>query len=141
MSWRDSVSQTAQDDFDQLTGMALGFATEQITKTGELYPLALAVDVDGNLEPIQPGVAGEHPSASEVAVALVAEAHRRAPDLRAAAFVADVTAQELGGDAIRVLLEHREGATLALYLPYRSTPEGPDFGELIGGMGSAQIWV
>lgn len=141
MSWRDSTSQTAQDDFDELTGVALGFATEQIAKTGELYPLALAIDADGNLEPIQPNSVGEHPAASEVAVALVAEAHRRAPDLRAAAFVADVTAQELGGDAIRVLLEHSEGATLALYLPYRSTPEGPEFGEIVGGKGAAQIWA
>lgn len=142
MNWRDETSQVAQDDLDKLANTTLAFATEQLEAHGEFYPFAHAVDLAGGLTAlVPPAELGEHPESAAVAEALIEVAKERIEQLRAVAFVADVTAEEFGGDAVRVLMEHREGTTVALYLPYSVDDAGAiAYGDLRAGVGSTRVW-
>lgn len=142
MNWRDETSQVAQDDLDMLANSTLGFATEQLEAHGEFYPFAHAVDLAGGLTGlVPPEELGDHPESAAVAESLIEVAKERIDQLRAVAFAADVTVEELGGDAIRVLAEHREGTTVALYLPYSVDDTGAiTYGDLRAGVGSTRVW-
>ncbi len=141
-SWRDDVSEQAQVDLDELTNLALGFGANQLQAHGELLPFALVRRTDGELEPILVEGLDDDADPADLVDAHVAEAVRRREEIRAAIFLADITAEQLGGDAIRALLEHREGVNIALYLPYQHDEEGTyTFGELVGSPGLAQVWA
>jgi hypothetical protein len=83
---------------------------------------------------------GEQPGSQAVLDALYAGARAATNSTRAAAFVVDVKAG--GGDAIRVELEHVEGATMTILMPYsRSRFRGTiSYGELQAGSSQPRIW-
>jgi hypothetical protein len=116
-SWRDGVSQNAQDDLDGLLDAVLPFAEKLIGTYGEFYPFGAAVSHAGEsaMTAADPGL-GENPPSAEVLTALYEEARASAGGLRAVAFVADVWAS--GSDAVRVELEHREGVAVLILVPY-----------------------
>jgi hypothetical protein len=64
-------------------------------------------------------------------------------DIRAGAVVADARVPELGGDAIRVDIEHAEGHALTVLLPYtkKRLRRGVDYGEPRAQAGVARIWT
>ncbi len=63
--------------------------------------------------------------------------------IRPGAIVADVRVPELGGDAIRVDLEHAEGHALTVLVPYakKRLRHGVDYGDLRAQPGVARIWT
>jgi hypothetical protein len=99
-SWRDSASQTAQDDLDTLFGAVLPFAEQTLGKSGEMYPFGASVSDDGQVAMLA-GAAGmdEHPRSNDVLNSLYLGAQSQSAQCRAFAFVADVRAN--GGDAVR----------------------------------------
>jgi hypothetical protein len=140
-SWRDSTSQQAQDDLDGLLNAALLFAEQTISKYGEMYPFGAAVTADGELKMLaaDPG-SGEHPASQVILDGLYAGARQSQDEHRAVAFVADVKAN--GSDAVRVELEHREGATLVLLVPYTRSrlKKTVTLGQISAGPGERRIW-
>ncbi|WP_157694706.1 MULTISPECIES: hypothetical protein [unclassified Leifsonia] len=116
-SWRDSASQEAQDDFDELLNTVLPFAVETLGRHGEMYPFGATVGKAGHtaLTAGEPGV-GKRPKSNDV-LALLRDGVAADKDaLRAAAFVADVRMER--SDAIRVELEHSEGSAIVVLVPY-----------------------
>lgn len=143
-SWRDAASQQAQDDLDELTGSALGFATQQLEQHGDLEPFTLVVDGDGSVGQVVTDADDDESidDAQVVMQAQVAQTVAMRDELRASAFVADVTAVELGGDAVRVVLEHRDRLALVVYLPYAKDANGAiTFGDVRAGAGEHVVWV
>lgn len=116
-SWRDGASQAVQDEIDNVFGAVMPFAVQSLEKYGEMYPLAVHVDATGDFHPIDgdPGV-GNHPTSEQVLDRLYEVAPVEAIDSEAVAFVADVSVEL--GDAIRVEIEHREGPTVTVIVPY-----------------------
>jgi hypothetical protein len=116
-SWRNSASQLAQDDLDELLNAVLPFAIETLGSRGELYPFGATIAKDGltALSAADPGV-GERPNSNEVLSLLRDGVTADKDSLRAAAYVADVRVE--GGDAIRVELEHSEGVAIVVLVPY-----------------------
>lgn len=143
-SWRDRVSAQAQQDLDGLLDAALGFAQQQLVDRGEFFPYAVAVGTDGEVEMVagRPDADDEHPPSADVIDACVASLVSQRDHMRAGAIVADTVLAEGSGDAIRVDLEHVEGATLTVLLPYakKRLSKKIDFGQFRAQAGQGQIW-
>jgi hypothetical protein len=116
-SWRDSASQSAQDDLDELLNAVLPFALETLGRRGEFLPFGATISTDGRtaMTSADTGV-GEHPSSNDVLLLLRSGAAENKDGLRAAAFAADVTTD--GGDAVRVEMEHLERVAITVLIPY-----------------------
>jgi hypothetical protein len=142
-SWRDEVSPSAQADLDALFGAAVDTAEHMLAKDGEFFPFGVEVGVDEEvaLFGADPDL-GEQPPSRDVLRALVEGARTERERLRAVALASDVTVRG-GGDAIRVQLEHREGAVLEIVVPYRRRRFGGkvSLGEMSVSDGDGQIWV
>ena len=142
-SWRDQAFETAQDDLDALLNVALGFAREQLRSRGEFYPYAAAITKDGESTMIAAMPSDEdHPDSTAVLNSCVEALVSQRDRLRAGATVADVHLPERSTDAIRVDVEHVEGPTITILLPYsRKRFRGSvEFGELAAQQGTVRIW-
>lgn len=140
-SWRDSASAETQTDMDRLLNLALPFAQQMLAKHGEFFPYAVAIDDDGHEQMVAGHPGGEQPPSADVLSVLYDGLQARANAQRAAAVVADVKLREQGTDAIRVVLEHRDGVALAVFLPYRKTSSGIDYGQIQATASKPRIWA
>jgi hypothetical protein len=142
-SWRDPVPEAVQEDLDGLFSVALDAASEFLAKNGEFFPFGFSVDDDDEVAMLgaDPGL-GEHPPSTEVLKLLSEGARADRERLRAVAFAADVSLRD-GGDAVRIELEHREGAVLEIHVPYRRRRFGGKLtlGEMSVSEGHAQVWA
>lgn len=118
-SWRDIVSIQAQEDLDGLLEPALGFAQEMLEKYREFFPFAVVVDQSGEQGMVAGSAEIERPGSSDLIQLIIAGLVEQRSGLRAAAVVADVRLPELGSDAVRLTLEHSEGVSLEVMVPYR----------------------
>lgn len=141
-SWRDTASQQAQDDLDNLLGPAIGFAQQQLDTRGEFYPYAAVVDNDGEQRMVATESGEDRPASVDLITMLIATLSEQRNHLRATAIVADVRVPESGSDAIRVTLEHSERVALTILLPYRIRRfgRGVDYGDLQVGTAAAYVW-
>jgi hypothetical protein len=139
-SWRDSASQQAQDELDGLLNAALPFAQQMLDKNGEFYPYGVGLTDAGDREMLAAPSDDAHPPSDEVLTQLLDDVRQRASSLRAVAVVADVRAND--GDAIRVELEHREGAVMTVLLAYkkRRFGRGVEYGGLSAGTAERRVW-
>lgn len=115
-SWRDRVSEPAQEDLDGLLDTALILAEERLAARGTLHPFVLAVDKQTGATDLVAVPQGPADQARESGYRAVGDIQ---PRIRAAAVVTDVRHGKTGGDAIAVFLEHAEGVALSVLEPYR----------------------
>jgi hypothetical protein len=123
--WRDSVTQEAQADLDDLVDAAVEFALERIASVGEFLPFTLAVSTQGDRQAIQPN----YPRGEDLPVTDQITAQWRAiadlrDSLRAAAVAVNVALPEVNRDGIEISTEHREGVAIGLILPYAIGSDG-----------------
>lgn len=140
-SWRDSASQLAQDDLDELLNTVLPFAVETIGRHGELHPFAATIATDSPTPPPAADLAMAEGENSMEALSLLRDGVAANRDsLRAAAYVADVRVG--GGDAIQVEAEHSEGVALVLLAPYSRSRlrKRVQLGEMSVQLGELQAW-
>ena len=141
-AWRDAASQSAQDDLDGLLNTVLPLAEGLLGKHGEFSPFGGFVTDQGeaSLTAADPAL-GDHPDSDEVLASLYDGARTNAPNIRAAAFVADVRAD--GSDAVRVELEHQEGVVLVVLLPYTRSKfrKALTLGQMSVSQGEPRVWV
>lgn len=132
MSWRDDVSAEAQSDLDTLASQAPGFAAHQLTQVGEFFPYAAHITLDGTvgLMSADPELLGENPTSTAVIETLEDVLGVNNAQLRASAVVYDVNT--VGGEAVAVNLEHREGVALRLVIPYTRGADGVQLGDPAG---------
>ncbi len=140
-SWRDTASQQAQDDLDGLLNAALPFAQEMLEKHGDFLPYGVSLSLEGEGSMVTGYEGDERPISSEVLSLLIDGLRQQRDRLRAAALVSDVRAG--GSDAIRVELEHSEGPTMAVLLPYQKKRlrRGVEYGSLQASASTGHIWT
>jgi len=140
-SWRDSASQQAQADLDGLLNAALPFAQQMLDQRGEFFPYGVALTASGEAHMVagNPG-RGERPASEYVLRTIVEGLRRQRDDLRAVALVADVRVSDF--DAVRVELEHSEGPSVAVFLPYtkKRLRGGVAFGNLTATIATPTVW-
>jgi hypothetical protein len=138
-SWRDSASQQCQDDLDDLLNLTLRFAQQMLEKQGEFYPFGAAMSTGGEAR-LLGGKPGRDASTAVLAILLDEFRHDRA-DFRAVAICSYVRLPD--SDAVRVLLEHKEGQAVHFVVPYSSKRSSRDveYGEPRRGTPVRQVWT
>ncbi|MGV9674776.1 hypothetical protein ACWDSJ_05820 [Nocardia sp. NPDC003482] len=115
-TWRDRVSESAQNDLDGLLDTALTMAEERLGAEGVFHPFGLVVAASTGGTDVVSLPFGPSDRARDNAFRAVRGMRSR---IRAAAVVVDVRLPETGGDGVDVFLEHAEGVALSVLEPYR----------------------
>lgn len=142
-SWRDRTRPQTQHDLDGLLNVALGFAQQQLARHGEFFPYAAAVTMDGQAELIaaRPDQEDDRPLSNDVVDACFASLISQRNHIRAGAVVADIRLAKTGTDAIQVSLEHVDGPSITVILPYAKMGNTVDYGEARAQPGQSRIWT
>lgn len=132
MSWRDTVTPEAQADLDALAAAAPGFAAHQLNGVGEFLPYAAHMNLGGEIGLMAPDaeLVGENPTSQMMIETLEDVLGVNNTQLRASAIVYDV--DTVGGEAVAVNLEHREGVALRMVIPYLRTADGVELQDPAG---------
>jgi hypothetical protein len=119
-SWRETTSEQAQDDLDRLADATIAAARNFLDRNGEFIPFPMAVKADGELALIglQQPETPEVPESQAVIDGIVDLFRDRRDSIRALAIGADVRIDHEDIEAIEVRLEHREGVSLSVLVPY-----------------------
>ncbi|MDJ0663973.1 MAG: hypothetical protein QNJ75_05390 [Acidimicrobiia bacterium] len=141
-SWRDNVSQQAQDDLDELLNASLPFAQKMLGKHGEFFPYAFVIGTDGEIRMVagDPNL-GEQPPSAAILASITEGLRSERDTIRAAALVSDVRLVDT--DAIRVETEHVEGQAIEALLPYKTSRlrRTVKYGSLMASQSDPQIWA
>ncbi len=136
-NWGDDLSEKAKTEMDQVLSVAVAFAEKMLEGQGAFYPYAVKLTDEGETEMVT-APAGSEDALATLTAALVAQRF----ELRVAAVVAAVHLQSLESDAVRVDLEHRDGAALTLIRPYtrKKLRKKIDWGDMQSMVVNPTIW-
>ena len=141
VSWRESASQQAQDDADTLLSTTLEVAGQRLVADGGFYPFGAAFSADGELVLLagDPDL-GDQPTTEEVLASHYTGTADRRDEYRSVAIAADVLLEERAG--VRLEIEHREGTSLVLFVPYeRGGEAGLTYGDMEGSINAPRVWA
>lgn len=127
---------------NELLGLCIPFAQEQIEEQGEFHPFGAMLATDGGARFAGAAVELELPDAAELIVRLntAFRASAEAGEIRASAVCADVRAD--GGEAIRLDVEHRDAGPMTFLVPYRRRRlRGYVFEPLAASPGTAVVFA
>ena len=116
---------------------------DMLTKRGEFFPFGITINGEGDVGMTagDPGL-GERPASLAVLDVLYAGVASNRASCRAVGFVADVRA--IGGDAVRIEAEHRDGGPpLVILMPYQRkglVKKTATYGQMTVGEGTRRIW-
>ena len=137
-SWRDGLPEDAQVELDKVLTAAVSFAQRMLEGHGAFYPYAVGLNQAGETE------MATVPAGSEDALqVLLAGLIMQRASLNAGAVVAAVHLESIESDAVRVDIEHREGAALTLVIPYtrKKLRRKIDWGDMQSMVVDPRIWT
>ncbi|MEA2685687.1 MAG: hypothetical protein QOE93_882 [Actinomycetota bacterium] len=122
---------------DRVLTAAVEFATKMLESQGAFYPYAVKMTDTGETE-----MATAPGGSEDTLAALQAGLASQRSGLRSAAVVAAVHLQSIESDAIRVDIEHRDGAALTIVIPYTRTKlrKKVERGEMQSMVVEPKIW-
>ncbi len=131
-SWRDTVDAATQSDLDTLFAAAPGFAASRLESGGTFIPYAAHMDLEGTVGLMAADIelAGPGADAARLITTLSDVLAINNDQLRGSAIVSDVTTAS--GDAISVHLEHRDGVSIRIVIPYTRTDTGAEVADPAG---------
>jgi hypothetical protein len=142
--WGGSMN---RDDLNRLMNALLPYAQQMLNQQAQFLPFAGAVGAQGEVELIGgfPGEAGA--TARDVQEVLLEGLKRGASEgkYRATALCSDVRVRrgesETPVEAISISLEHADGTSIEVYLPYARQPTGRvEYGEMFGTAREVRIF-
>ena len=136
-NWGDDLSERAKTEMDQILSVAIAFAEKMLEEQGAFYPFAVKLTEAGETEMVTAPAGADDPLA-----ALTEKLAAQRFELRAGAVAAALHLESLDSDAVRVDLEHREGAALTLIRPYtrKKLRKKIDWGEMQSMVVDPKIW-
>ena len=139
------LSASAQSDVDRTLDAAIRVAQQHLAESSEFDPFALVTNLDGRLlaADVDLSSLGKHPESDRIADATTNQLRSIATTIRCAALTVNTRLSEMKTDAIEVRIEHREGAALLVFLPYKRPRFGGgiDFGDLRAYPAASNIWT
>lgn len=135
------------DEIQALLNFLLPQAERMLGEQGEFYPYAAAVESDGSIEPVPPTVDNGNPDVGDILVSLHNDLREQAAEgsIRASGIAADVTLTnpDTGEttDAVQLELDHADADAVDIYVPYVSSGEGVEFGELVAAEGREPVFA
>jgi hypothetical protein len=144
-SWRDGLNPDALADLDRLLDLSLGKARDALANSRKVFdPFALVADPQGKLLGTEwdTSALGPHPDVDDVLNAALVQLRGLRTQIRATALVIDTELAHPRSSAVEVRLEHRDGVSRVVLLPYKRAPFGPnlEFGELSAFPGVREVW-
>lgn len=121
-SSRDDVDSATRTDLQALFAAAPGFAAQQIERGGAFHPYAAYLGVDDQIGHMAADaeLIAENPAPQAIIDSLTAVLTMGGSELRATAVVSDSDADS----SIAVHLEHRDGISVRVAIPYTRTADG-----------------
>ena len=114
-TWRAEASSQAQADVDELIDAALAQAKKELAKHGEFHPFGAKILRDGTVKTFAAqDLPGDTPKTLDLRALFLATLLRKRDHLRAAALIA----QGSDGKAIELEVDHADGPSLAVRVPY-----------------------
>lgn len=142
-----NMTRTSKDDATDLMNMLLPFAEKMLKEHGEFYPYGGAMLPDGTMTMLGASDGAEHPPSKNL-IELMESSFREAArqgKYKATGMVYDVKTIPPGAvekmDAIAVRLDHQDGYSVVVMIPYRLGPGGEVMkGTLFANKGAASIF-
>jgi hypothetical protein len=125
--WRDTASNEAQADLDRLAQVSIAFAESVLDDDGDFLPFPIVIRANGDVTRVGTPPMPESADSEDVADRIVALFRDRAAGIRAIAIGVNGRAPGRDMDAIEVRLEHHDGISLTLMIPYRRDPLDDSF--------------
>jgi hypothetical protein len=125
--WRNAASEEAQADLDRLAQVTIGFAESLLDEDGDFLPFPIVIRSNGDVTRVGTPPMPETADAEDVATRIVTLFRDRAASIRALAIGVNGRAPNRDLDAIEVRLEHHDGVSLTLLVPYRRDPLDDSF--------------
>jgi hypothetical protein len=138
---------TAKTESDNLLNAAVPFAEKMLTQHGEFYPYGAALTPSNQVVSVAATPGGERPPSAEVIKLLNAAFRQGAKDgkYKATALVYDAMVQlpesHAKSDAIAVSLNHKDGYSVVVYLPYSRSGSGLSFGHVFAVSGASDVFA
>jgi len=143
---RGSEMTDAKSESEDLMNAALPFAERMLGEHGEFFPYGAALGADGKVVSVAGYDGREKPPSADIICLLRSEFVSGGKDgrYRATALVYDVRVNipetEIKSDAIAVALDHKDGYSVVVYLPYRLEASKAVAGELFSKDGAHEIF-
>lgn len=144
-SWGDAISDAAQAELDRLLNSALRLAQSRLSEAAVFEPAVLVIADDARvleLEPDRTGL-GKHPEADALIENDVRHLRRVRTEVRCTAIVFSTRLAKERTDAVEVRLEHRDGASAVVLMPFKKATFGgrTEFGDLKAFSSRRAVWA
>ncbi len=144
-SWRDGVSADAQAQLDSLLDSCLSLARRYLERASEFDPFAVFLGDDGRYIHMEYSKErkGKPPEVETILVNLLEQLRAVAKDARCTGIVLNSRLDKERTDALEVRLEHADGGSLIVLLPYKRALFGgaTEYGQLRGFAGTRLVWA
>ena len=144
-SWGDATGEAAQADLDRLLDAAIRFARARLSEALLFEPAALLISEDGRVLEVDQdrSALGKHPEVEDLVRTAVLHLRQVRDQSRCTALVINTRLPKERTDAVEVRLEHRDGASAAVLLPYKkATFSGhTEYGNLRAFVARPLVWA
>jgi hypothetical protein len=144
-SWGDAVGEAAQADLDRLLNAAIRFAQARLTEALLFQPAALLISDDGRVLEVDQdrSALGKHPDVQDLVRNAVLHLRQVRDQSRCTALVLTTRLPEERTDAVEIRLEHRDGTSAAVLLPYKRPTFGghTEYGDLRAFVARPLVWT
>lgn len=140
----EALGDAVRADLDALLAAALRMAQQELEHASAFEPFVLVTDARGALlgADIDRSQLGRHPESEELAETAVAQLRGLSGLVRATALTLTTRLAKERRDAVEVRLDHREGASLVVILPFTRPRFGgrTEYGDTVTYRGNHDIW-
>lgn len=144
MTSSDALGDAAGSTLDALLAASLRIAQVHLTEAASFDPFVLVTNSEGRMlaAEIDRSKLGRHPESEEIADAATTQLVGLAASVSATALTLNTRLAKERSDAIEVRLDHCDGLSLLVLLPYKRPKFGGrvEYGEMRSYRGAHDVW-
>lgn len=136
---------STQPELDRLLDSALALARQRLAAASDFEPFAIFADSNSRVMAMDWDTAplGKHPEIQQILGAAVVALRHVRDDARCTALIVNTHLSKEKTDALEVRLEHCQGTSVVVFLPYKRAKFGNhvDFGDMKVYNGKQTVWA